>query len=378
MNRTRLLAMMRKETIQIVRDPRSLAIVIVIPVLLLILFGYAVTLDVKNIPIAVLDRDGSRSSRDLLHEFTGSPTFSLRANVRDEKEIERLIDQGDIWMGLVIPPRFGTDVAAGRAVSLQVILDGTDSNTALIVLGYARSVVARFSRSLQIDAVRRLGIPAPGAVIDPRIRVWFNEELESKNYIVPGLIAVIMAVIGALLTSLTVAREWERGTMELLISTPIGRAEIVAGKMIPYFVVGLLDVALAVAVGAVLFQVPLRGNFFLLALMSALFLIAVLAQGFLISAVTRSQVLASQFALVTTFLPAFLLSGFIYAIANMPKALQIITHILPARYLVRILKVIYLKGLGLTVLAFDAAMLLLFSVVLSALCVKKIQKWVSA
>ncbi len=377
MNRTRLLAMIRKETIQILRDGRSLAIVIIIPVLLLILFGYAVTLDVKNIPIALLDRDGSQTSRDLVTAFTGSPTFSLHAVARTEDEIDRMIDRGTVWLGLVIPPRFGSDLARGKTVRVQAILDGTDSNTALIVLGYSRSVLQRFSREIQVDAIRRAGLPAPDALIDPRVRVWFNEELESKNYIVPGLIAVVMAVIGALLTSLTVAREWERGTMELLISTPVRRGEIVAGKIIPYFVIGMLDVALAVAVGMIVFQVPLRGNLFLLGAMSALFLLTVLAQGFFISAATKSQVLASQFALVTTFLPTFLLSGFIYAIANMPAPLQVLTHILPARYLVRILKVVYLKGLGLAYLWFDGLMLLLFGAALSVLCVKKIQKWVA-
>jgi ABC-2 type transport system permease protein len=210
--------------------------------------------------------------------------------------------------------------------------------------------------------------------LDLRPRVWFNADLESRNYIVPGLIAVIMMVIAALLTSLTVAREWERGTMEQLISTPVKGSELVLGKLAPYFVIGLLDMCLAVLMGRFLFHVPLRGSLLLLFGMASLYLVGVLALGLLISILTRSQLLASQFAMVLTFLPAFLLSGFIFAIPNMPRAVQIITYVVPARYFVEILKGIYLKGVGLRVLAMPAALLALFAVAMVSLAVLKFKK----
>jgi ABC-2 type transport system permease protein len=210
--------------------------------------------------------------------------------------------------------------------------------------------------------------------LDVRPRVWFNEDLESKNYIIPGLIAVIMMVIAALLTSLTVAREWERGTMEQLISTPVKKQELILGKLLPYFAIGMFDVILAVVMGEFLFEVPLRGNVALLFAMAAIFLAGALSLGMFISIVTKSQLLASQLAMVTTFLPAFLLSGFMYAISNMPKMIQVMTHLIPARYFVALLKGIYLKGIGLNILYMEAGLLSLFGVLMFALANVKFKK----
>jgi len=267
---------------------------------------------------------------------------------------------------------------------VQLILDGSDSNTATIALGYAEGVTDGYSREVRIEQVnRQAGQPGQGGQTGPadlappvelRPRVWFNGDLESRNFIIPGLIAVIMMVIAALLTSLTVAREWERGTMEQLISTPVRGPELIAGKLVPYFVIGMLDVTIAVLMGQFLFHVPMRGSVPLLFLMAAVFLIGALSMGLLISVVTRNQMLASQFALVGTFLPAFLLSGFAFAIINMPPAVQAVTYLIPARYFVALIKAIYLKGVGLEVLWPEAALLTAFAAIMFTLAVVKFKK----
>ena len=258
--------------------------------------------------------------------------------------------------------------------AVQFLVDGSDSNTATIALGYAEAVARGYSRDI---AFREASVGGTGTVRDPlevRSRVWFNADMESKNYIVPGLIAVIMMVIAALLTSLTVAREWETGTMEQLISTPVQARELILGKLMPYFAMGMLDVLLAVRMGEFLFHVPLRGSVALLFGMAAIFLTGALSMGMVISIVTRSQLLASQLAMVLTFLPAFLLSGFMFAIGNMPKAIQVVTYAIPARYFVALLKGIYLKGVGLAVLAGEAALLTAFSMTMVLLAIRKFKK----
>ncbi|HEQ60395.1 MAG TPA: ABC transporter permease, partial [Firmicutes bacterium] len=326
MNLLRIWAMSRKELLHIARDPRSLGMAIAIPMLLLILFGSALTLDVDHVPLVVWDQDGSHASRAFVSRFTGSPYFSLRGYVRNGQQLERAVDSGKALVGLVIPGDFAARVDSGREVPVQLIVDGSDSNTATIAMGYADGVVRAYSQELASREIRRRGGAEPAWPLEVRPRVWFNPELESKNYIIPGLIAVIMMVIAALLTSLTVAREWERGTMEQLISTPVKGRELILGKLLPYFAIGMLDVLIAVLMGEFLFQVPLRGSPALLFAMAAIFLAGALALGMTISIVTKSQLLASQVAMVLTFLPAFLLSGFMYAISNMPKAIQGVTY----------------------------------------------------
>ena len=238
-----------------------------------------------------------------------------------------------------------------------MIVDGSDSNTATIASGYAEVIVAAFSQDLLLLEFHRSGGVAPISPVEMRPRVWFNADLESRNYIIPGLIAVIMMVIAALLTSLTVAREWEQGTMEQLISTPVKAPELIIGKLIPYFTIGMFDVFLAVLMGEFLFQVPLRGSVILIFAQAAIFLIGTLSLGMLISIVTRNQLLASQLAMVATFLPAFLLSGFAYPIRSMPQVLQWITYLVPAKYFVILLKGIYLKGVGPRVLMVEGMFL---------------------
>lgn len=373
MNLQRTGAMARKEWLHIIRDPRSLGMAIVIPMLLLVLFGYALTLDVDRVGIAVWDQDNSPISRELVSRFQGSIYFSVQP-ISSYIEGERLIDQGKALAFLIIPIDFSNQLNKAEPVTMQLIIDGSDSNTATIAIGYAEATVQAFSTGITLQALQQRGFASVTVPIELRPRVWFNSDMQSKNYIIPGLIAVIMMVIAALLTSLTVAREWERGTMEQLIATPVKGNELIIGKLLPYFAIGMFDVLLAVLMGEFLFHVPLRGSVLLLFSMAAIFLVGALSLGMVISIVTKGQLLASQLAMVLTFLPSFLLSGFMYAISNMPRPLQIMTHIIPARYFVALLKGIYLKGVGLEVLAVEAGFLTLFAVVILTVANLKFHK----
>ncbi|HUU14553.1 MAG TPA: ABC transporter permease [Terriglobia bacterium] len=370
----RLRAMARKEFIQIYRDPRSLGMAIAMPIMLLLLFGYALALDVDNVPLVAWDQDGTPVSRELLSHFAASRFFSLQEYATGYREMEQAIDSRRALMALVIPRGFGGRVASGRPADVQLIVDGSDANTATLAIGYADAVALAYSQDLTIRAARRANGLTLRAPLDLRPRVWFNTDMESKNYIIPGLIAVIMMIIAALLTSLTVAREWERGTMEQLISTPVKAPELVLGKLLPYFAIGLFDLVVAVAMGKVLFGVPMRGNPALLFGVASIFLAGALALGMLISIVTRNQLLANQAGIVLTFLPAFLLSGFMYAINNMPEAIQLVTYLIPARYFIALLKGIYLKGVGLEILVGDAVLLTLFAVAMVVLANVKFRK----
>jgi ABC-2 type transport system permease protein len=374
MNARRLWAIARKETLHIWRDPRSLGLAIGIPMMMILLFGYALTLDVDRVPLVIWDQSSTPASRSYLAQFTGSRYFSFVGAVANYRELERAIDTRQALLALTIPSKFAGDLAAGRTPQVQAILDGSDSNTAAIVLGYTQAITLGFNQRILVQQVQRATGRALVPPLDLRARVWFNADLESKNFIIPGLIAVIMGLIASLLTSLTIAREWERGTMEQLISTPIKPAELIIGKLAPYFVIGMLDVLIAVVMAVYLFDVPLRGSVPLLFAMAALFIVGTLSQGVLLSILSRQQLLASQLAMVSTFLPAFLLSGFMFAIANMPVPVQIITYIVPARYFVSIVKGIYLRGVGLEILWRDALFLLAFAVLVLAAAIGRFKK----
>jgi len=370
----RLCAICRKEFIHIIRDPRSLGMAIAMPMLMLILFGYALTLDIDNVPMVIWDQSESNVSREFISQFKGSRYFSIREFIHNYREMEEFIDSGKALMALIIPTDFAKRINSNRSTSVQLIVDGSDSNTATIAMSYVNFVTQNYSQNIATRNMQRISgqtLQIPLA-IEPR--VWYNNEIESKNYIIPGLIAVIMMVIAALLTSLTVSREWERGTMEQLISTPIKTPELVLGKLFPYFIIGMFDVMLAVLMGQFLFKVPLRGNIFLLFIMTAIFLMGTLSLGMFISITAKTQLLASQMAMVLTFLPSFLLSGFMFSISNMPKAIQVITYLVPARYFIVLLKGIYLKGVGIKVLWIDIGLLIIFSVVILILANKKFKK----
>ena len=374
MNLMRVQAVCRKEILHILRDWRSLAMGIAIPVLMLFLFGYALTLDVDDVPMVVWDQSQSQASRDYISRYDGSQYVSVRRFVQSYDEIERAIDRREALMALVIPVNFADRVGSGKDVGVQLVVDGSDSNTATIAMGYADAINNTYAREVRFELIRRRTALTFNLPVDLRPRVWFNADLQSRNYIIPGLIAVIMMVIAALLTSLTIAREWETGTMEQLLSTPVKAREMILGKLIPYFGIGMTDVVLAVLMGQYVFHVPLRGSVALLFGMGAVFLAGALSLGMLISIVTRSQLLASQIALVTTFLPAFLLSGFVFDISNMPVVLRILTRVIPARYFVTLLKGIYMKGVGLEVMALEAVLLAGFAVVIVLVAGVKFQK----
>lgn len=374
MNIQRVKAIARKEFLHVIRDPRSLIMGLALPMLLLFMFGYALTLDVDRVPFMVWDQSNTPASRDFVSRFAGSRYFALAGSTDNYREIERAIDERRALMALIVPADFGRRLGAGRPTEVQAFVDGSDSNTATIALSYAEFIVQGYADEVAISLLRRTnGVTlTPPLAVDPR--VWFNADMLSRNAIVPGLIAVIMMVIAALLTSLTVAREWDTGTMEQLISTPLTGAELIVGKLVPYFCIGIFDLTLSLLVGRYIFRVPFRGDRPLLLALSILYLVVALSLGILISIACKNQFVSSQFAMVATLLPAFLLSGFVFPIENMPALLRIATHVIPARYFVTILRGLYLKGVGLSVLWGEALFLAAFGGVVMAAAMKKFRK----
>ncbi|RPI29864.1 MAG: ABC transporter permease [Acidobacteria bacterium] len=354
-------AVARKEIIHIYRDPRSLAMALAMPLVMLLLFGYALTLDVDRIPTMIYDGDDTPQSREVAELFRASRYFEVFGRPDSYGEIEKEINHSRCLLGVVIPSDFSEELSVGNQGQIQLLLDGSDSNTASIALGYAEALLQLHSLTLRTRWFDRQGGSELKVPVDPHMRVWYNPELKSKNYIVPGLIGVILMIISALLTSLTIAREWEMGTMEQLLSTPLRPGELVLGKMAAFFIIGFIDTLMAVGVGVLIFGVPFRGNAIFLIVTVSIFLFGVLCWGIMISAATRSQLKAYQLGMITSFLPAFLLSGFVYDIGNMPAIIQVITHIVPARYLVTLLKGIFLKGIGLEMLFVEFILLLVYA-----------------
>jgi len=380
----RLWAIARKEAIQLRRDSRSLIIAFAMPVLLLVLFGYAITFDVRNVRTAVLDQDLSKQSRAFVDAFRASGYFTVVDALAGPDQVAPALDAGRAQIVLVIPPDFSRRLGTPRPPRVQAVIDGSDANTATLIEGYLQGTVAEVTRRLAAggpvhsagDGGAGSNPAAPPLTVD--VRVWFNEELDSTNAIVPGLVAVIMMIIAALLTSLTLAREWERGTMEQLASTPVGRLEVVLGKLLPYLAIGLVDTAVSTALGVFLFGVPFRGNPLLLMVLSFFFLVGALGLGMFISATVRSQLLASQVALIATLLPAFLLSGFMFDIAVMPLPLRLLTYLIPARYFLVVTRGIFLKGVGVEVLALQGGLMVLFAAIGLALAARNFKKEIAA
>ena len=374
MSFTRFLAVARKEVVHIFRDTRGLIIVLIMPVVLVLLFGYGVNLDFKGLPVYVYDRDGSQRSQDLLKRFQASEYFDVVQVVNNYPALARSLDDGHAKMGIVIPWDFSQRLSNGRPAQIQALVDGSDDNTANVLIGYAQAVVQGYSADSQLLWLRNRGQIVQPALVSVQTRTWYNEDLESSAFIVPGVLALVMSVIGAFLTSLTIAREWERGTMEQLISTPVTPVEIMLGKLTPYFAIGMFDVIVCALIAIYWFQVPFRGSFLTLLFSSAMFLIVVLSLGFFVSVIAKNQLTASQISLLATFLPAFLLSGFLFAIEQMPVVLQWITRAVPARYYVSILKKIFLKGTPAALLYADLVPLALFAMVLALLATTSFHK----
>jgi len=374
MSLTRVLAIARKEVVQILRDSRSLIIVVIMPAVMVLLFGYGVNLDLKGLPVYVLDQDGSQQSQDLLKHFQSSEYFHIARVVSDYPALTRAIDDGHAKIGIVIPWDFSQRLSDGRPVEVQALIDGSDDNTANVLIGYSEAVVQSYSAEMQINWLRVRGVSIQPAAMSVETRTWYNEDLESSAFIIPGVLALVMSVIGAFLTSLTIAREWERGTMEQLISTPVTAMEIMLGKLAPYFVLGMFDTIISALIAIYWFQVPFRGSWVTLMVASAMFMVVVLSLGFFISVLAKSQFAASQIALIITFLPAFLLSGFLFSIEQMPIVLQWITRILPARYYVSVLKNIFLKGTPAAMLYADLIPLVVFTLVLALVATRGFHK----
>ena len=374
MSGRRILAVMRKEMIQIRRDPRSLLIILAMPLIQLLIYGYAVNLDAKHVPLCVYDRDESQASRDLLTHFLATDYFRVVQVSDSYADVVRQIDQDTCTVAIVVPSEFSESLRSTGRASVQALVDASDSNTASLGMGYAQGIVQAYAADVQLDWQRRIGFSrgSPSVTFEPR--TLFNEDLESMANIVPGVVALVMAVVGSFLTSLTIAREWERGTMEQLIATPIAPSEIQIGKLVPYFAIGMLDTAICAVVAVQWFGVPFRGSWVVFFGCSMLFLIAVLSLGYYISVTSKSQVGASQMAMLTTFLPTFLLSGFIFPIDQMPLPVQWVTRILPGRYYVAILRSVFLKGTPTRLLLEPLGALAVIALVLITLAARAFHK----
>jgi ABC-2 type transport system permease protein len=341
----RIKYMVRKEFIQIFRDKKMKPIIFVTPVLQLIVFGYAVTMDVMNIRTAVYDLDKTSVTREIARRFESSGYFRIVAYPGSDNEVKGLLDKGDATVVLSFDRGFTSDLEARRRPALQILLDGTDSNTAQVAAGYASGIIMKFSQDLIMKTAYRTG----AGYLDVRPRAWYNADLKSKNYNVPGVIAIMVLLVCLLLTAMAIVREREIGTMEQLMVTPIRPAELILGKTIPFAVIGFFDMFLVTLVGVIWFEVPIRGSIPLLSLATAVYLLSVLGFGLFISTISRTQ----QQAMMASFLffaPAVLLSGLMFPIENMPFAVQLITYLNPLRYFLIIIRGIFLKGSGITIL----------------------------
>jgi len=361
-------AMASKETLHVLRDPRTLALALVMPVLMLFLFGFGVSFDLDHVPVVVADADRSPASRELVRRITGSREL-VSAGEADPAEADRLFRRGDAAAVLVVPAGYGAKVARRERIALQLLTDGSDVTVANQVLSKADALVrAETRRLVGVDLAR----------VDPplQVKLWtrYNPAGRSALFMVPGLAAYILAISAVLLTALTVAGEWERGSMEQLFASPVGRLEIVLGKLAPYLALGMLELLLVVAFGAAVFDVPVRGSFALFLLVGLFFLVGMLGQGLLISVITKNQLVATQAGTMSALLPSLLLSGMVFPIENMPAALQLLSRVVPARYLVHALRGILLKGNGLAALWPDLLALVLFAAAVLALATARFQR----
>ncbi len=354
-----------KEFIQIYRDWRTLGVVVILPVLMLTLYGYAINFDIKHLPLGVLDRDRTRESRDMINAFARGVYFDIATWLDDPRQIDDALDRGTVKAVLVIPRGFSSDLAAGRAGQVQLLVDGADSTTATTAIGYLNAIIGEHSLAVTVEAVRRRGITVTENFlpVESRPRFWYNPDQKSTNYIVPGLIVIIMMMMSSLLTAMTVVRERERGTMEQLIVSPIHPLELLLGKLVPYVVIAFTDVILVIGAGRVLFSVSIVGNKALLLALSGVFLMAALGIGLLISVLSPTQQTAMTFAMLVSQLPSVLLSGFMFPISAMPAPVQWLTNIIPARHFLVIVRAIFLKGVGLAVLWRPVLILLVFGLI---------------
>lgn len=365
---TRFWAYFQKEQKQILRDPSTFLIAFVLPLLMIFIFGYGVSLDAEKISLGILLEDTATESRSLVNAFLGTPYFDAQTGY-DRHKFEQELTGGRIRGIVAIPSNFSQNLLRDTTAPLQILLDGSEPNTAKFVLNYATGVIANWNVQQNIERSESFILP-----INPNPRIWFNPELKSRDVLLPGSIATIMTLIGTLLTALVVAREWERGTMEAMISTPIRIPEIFLAKLIPYFLLGLGSMTVCVSLSILLFGVPFHGSYFILLLSTSIFLLAALGIGLLISSTTRNQFVASQIAIMTGFLPSFILSGFIFEISSMPWPIQALTYLFPPRYFVTILQSCFLSGTPLALLLPNLAAMTLIACIFLGLSAKKMTK----
>ncbi|MEJ5284067.1 MAG: ABC transporter permease [Brevinematales bacterium] len=368
----RMIAIAEKEWIQIKRDIRSLIMALFIPVFLLIIFAYGLNLDVKNIKTGVLDYDRSFFSTRFVSRFYGSKYIIIDRYLKNEREADRLLNKGDIKLVIVIPKGFENNFYSGRPLDIQLLVDGSDATTAIVATGYVKTIVYEINMENQTKALNKAGI-APVFPLKVESRILYNPELASRNFIVPGIIVIVMAIMSAVITSLTIAREWERGTFETLITTPLSKYELFSGKLIPYVFIALFDVVITVVIGHFIFNVPIKGNYIELYLVALLFLIGSSSIGMLLSSATKSQILSIQLSFIVTYLPTFILSGYIFPIINMPFLIKLITYIVPAKYLITYIKGVMLKGIGITILWTQILFLFVFASIVSVAALKNIK-----
>lgn len=342
----RLKAIVRKEFYHLIRDYRSLYLAFAIPLILIILFGYALSLDVDNVETVYIDYDRSELSRDFIRKLDASSYFHVSQRLSRTKDAIDYLDHDRAKVIIVIPPNFMKSIRADREIQLQIIIDGSDPTFGNIIRGYMTAFTEQYNQKLLLSFLNRQGLEQIKPPVDGRIRIWFNEDLESRNFIIPGIIAIIIMIVGAILTSLVIAREYENGTMETIKSMPVKAGELLLGKALPYFFIGLTNVLIAILLGQLLFGIVMKGNFWLLIMSASLYLNVALSLGMLISIVTKSQLMANQIAILTTYLPSLLLSNFVFPVINMPKFLQLMTLFVPATYFIDILSGIYLRNLG--------------------------------
>jgi drug efflux transport system permease protein len=371
----RVLFLIRKELIELRQDPNLLRVVLVAPIIQLLILGYAATTDVKNIPVVVVDGDHSAASRELIRRFDASSYFSIADVVTSVNEMTPYLDANRAWMALSIPAGYGRDVGAGIPARVQIVADGSDASSTTVALGYATNLVALYAQELL--AAKLPPGAAAGGGIEPRIRIWFNPQLLSKDFMIPGVLALLLLVMTGVLASMGIVREKELGTLEQLNVTPLRRWELIVGKLLPYGLVGIVDVFLVVAVAIFWFEVPLRGSLALLVGMSVVYLLCTLGIGLFVSTISNNQQQAMMTAVFFFVAPMMYLSGFVFPIENMPAAIKPITYLIPLRYYLVIVRGIFLKGVGLDVLWPQALALLSWGVGILILATLRAEKRVA-
>jgi len=369
----KLLAFIKKELIQVRRDRRMLLIVIVAPILQLLILGYAVSLDVRDIPVVVLDLDNSASSRDLLEAVFNSGYFVEVGEAESMSEVDGYLDSGRAAVALVVPAGFERNLLAGKTTSFQGLIDGTESQTATVGLNYLEMIARHFNQKIILARLEKLGAGFRPVVIQPEVRVFFNPALVSRNFLLPGVFGLLLMVMTVILTAMAVVKEYDLGTMEQLIVTPLRPLDIILGKLLPFFIIGTVDVFLIFAVTRFWFRLPLQGSFLLLLDLSFVYMLSTLGVGLFISTITRTP----QQAMLTSFffmIPMMMLSGFVFPIENMPRFFQWLTVIIPLRYFLVILRGIFLKGVGLAALYDEALLLLLLAVIINLLSLSRFRR----